>query len=663
MGGKTTRDIAASHRILDGLLEGCQIVDRDYRYVYLNHAVVAHSRRDRDELIGRTMPEVYPGIEDTEMFAHLRRAMTEREPQSCENEFVYPDGSRAWFDLRFEPVDEGVLILSIDISKRKRTEQALERTVRSLATVSRCNQTLLRATDESQLIEDICRLVVSLGGYQVSWLGLLDSNGHLRPIATGGVTDAEWTELVEADWLEEPGLRAIRDDEPALAGAGENRLGLVSSIALPVHQRGEPIGALSIYSDNPRAFEGDVPSLLLEVAMDLGYGIEVLRARASREEVERRLEESERLEAVGRLAGGVAHDFNNLLSVILSYATLVMDQVDSPEVHADINEIHQAGLRAAALTRQLLAFSRKQALEPKVTDLNAVVAGIERMLRRLLGEHITIEIRAASDLGRVLADPGQLEQVIVNLAVNARDAMTTGGKLIVETDNVELDESYTERHVSVSPGSYVLLTISDTGPGMPEEIRARAFEPFFTTKGEDSGTGLGLATVYGIVKQSGGHVHLYSELGRGTSFKIYLPRVDAEAASGELAAPISSGDETVLIVEDEGAVRRAATRVLRAAGYQVLSAASGEEALALCERYNAPIDLLLSDVVMPGMSGRELADELGRRYPNLAVLFTSGFTDDAITHHGVLAPGTQLISKPFAITDLTRKIRAILDSR
>ncbi|MBM4319695.1 MAG: response regulator, partial [Deltaproteobacteria bacterium] len=389
-----------------------------------------------------------------------------------------------------------------------------------------------------------------------------------------------------------------------------------------------------------------------------------VEATKEKTQLEEQLKLAQRLEAVGRLAGGVAHDFNNLLSVIISYAGFAVDELrESDPVRADIVEIQSAGQRAAALTRQLLAFSRKQLLEPEVLNLNRTVSGIESMLRRLLGEDIDIEVHLADDLGSVLADPGQIEQVIMNLSVNARDAMPQGGKLTIETVNVELDAEYADQHVAVKPGRFVMLSVTDTGTGMDAATREHIFEPFFTTKEKGKGTGLGLSTVYGIVKQSGGYIWVYSEPGRGTTFKVYLPRVDAPAAEARRRAvsAMPTGSETVLVVEDEDAVRRLAERILRSAGYEVLSAASGGDALVLCEKHGGGVDLLLTDVVMPQMSGRELAERLSKLCPRLKVLYMSGYTDNAIVHHGVLDPGTRFLGKPFAAAELTRKVREVLD--
>jgi PAS domain S-box-containing protein len=383
-----------------------------------------------------------------------------------------------------------------------------------------------------------------------------------------------------------------------------------------------------------------------------------------REQLEAQLRQSQKMEAVGQLTGGIAHDFNNLLSVILGNSQFALDRLSETDpARRDVAEVLEAGQRAAVLTRQLLAFSRKQILDPKVLNLNEVLDGMEGMLHRLLGEDIEIQTARAGALGNVMADAGQLEQVIVNLAVNARDAMPRGGKLTFETGNVDLDETYAEQHAAIEPGRYVRLSVTDTGAGMDEATRSRVFEPFFTTKEKGKGTGLGLAMVYGIVKQSEGYIWVYSEPAQGTTFKIYLPRVDAAVAAPAAARPErrATGHETILLVEDEAAVRRAAERILQRAGYTVLTAAGGPDALAVYQQHQGAIDLLLTDVVMPQMSGRELEQRFRALIPNLKVLFASGYADNAIVHSGVLDPGTHFIGKPFTLEELTRKVREVLD--
>lgn len=388
---------------------------------------------------------------------------------------------------------------------------------------------------------------------------------------------------------------------------------------------------------------------------------------SEKSQLEEQLRQSQKMEAVGRLAGGIAHDFNNLLTAILGYSDFVLQGLeDSHPLRQDVEEIQKAGQRAASLTSQLLAFSRKQILDPRVLDLNQVVSDMDKMLRRVIGEDIELVTLFGPELGRVKVDPSQIEQIIMNLAVNSRDAMPHGGKLTIETANIELDAAYSRRHATVTPGAYVMLAISDTGSGMDAETQSRIFEPFFTTKGRGQGTGLGLSTVYGIVKQSGGNIWVYSEVGQGTVFKIYFPRVnqDTEVTRPAASVPVEAlrGSETILLVEDEAAVRNLVREVLGKNGYTVLEAHHGGEALRLAMQHAGPIHLLLTDVVVPQLSGRQLAERLATFRPETRVLYMSGYTDNAIVHHGVLDAGIAFLQKPFTPETLLRKLRFLLAS-
>ena len=389
------------------------------------------------------------------------------------------------------------------------------------------------------------------------------------------------------------------------------------------------------------------------------------RTEQERLNLEEQLRQSQKMEAIGRLAGGIAHDFNNLLTVIKGYSELsLMELKEGDPLRGNIEEIQKGSQRAADLTHHLLAFSRRQVMEMRVLDLNTLLRDMDKMLRRVIGEDIELVTHLSDDLGSVKIDPGQIEQVVMNLAVNARDAMPSGGKLTIETANVELDETYARSHLAVKPGPYVMLSMSDTGVGMTPKVRERVFEPFFTTKEKDKGTGLGLSTVYGIVKQSGGNIWVYSELGKGTTFKIYLPRVDEpleEIRKEVLKDELPSGNETVLVVEDAEEVRKLILKILERQGYRILEASNGDDALLLHERHGCRIDLILVDVVMPGMSGSELAKRLMSLYPKMKVLYMSGYTDNAIVHHGVLEKGVNYIQKPFTMDGLTRKVREVLD--
>ena len=499
-------DVVARN-VLDSLLEGCQVIGFDWRYLYVNEAVAKQARRTREELRGCTMMECFPGIEATPMFSTLRRCLAEREHARMENEFTYPDGSKGWFELRFIPVPDGACILSLDTTAAKRTAAALSRS-------------------------------------------------------------------------------------------------------------------------------------------------------------EEQVRQMQKMEAVSRLAGGVAHDFNNLLSVVLSYATLLLRELPPADpLRADLEEIKKAGEGGAALTRQLLAFSHQQLLSPQPVDLNEIIRDLQKMIRPLVSEDIEIRTVLANDLGKVNADPGQLEQVLVNLVVNARDAMPSGGRLVIETQNVELDAAYAAHHLGVTPGPHVMVAVSDTGVGMDKATQERIFEPFFTTKETGKGTGLGLATVFGIVRQSGGSVWVYSEPGHGSTFKIHLPRSDEveRQAPGPAQMPSPRGSETLLLVEDDDQLRAVASNILRHGGYNVLDARNGTEALLVCEQIDGPIHLLVTDVIMPSMGGRELAEHALRLRPGLRVLFMSGYTEDAMADRHTLGPDVFLLQKPITPDTLLHKVREVLD--
>ena len=381
-----------------------------------------------------------------------------------------------------------------------------------------------------------------------------------------------------------------------------------------------------------------------------------------RKRLELHLRQSQKLEAIGQLAGGVAHDFNNLLGVVNGYCELLLEQLPPADpLRQKVEAIKRAGESAVAITRQLLAFGRKQMLQPQVLDLNAVVSDMERLLRRLIGEDVEVLVNPGADLGSVKVDPGQLEQVLINLAVNARDAMPQGGKLFIETCNVDLDEAYREQHPMVQPGPYVLLAVSDTGVGMDAETQTRIFEPFFTTK--EKGTGLGLATVYGIIKQSGGFVWVYSEPGQGTTFKIYLPRTAAKARAISAGASVEEplrGSETVLLVEDAEPLRQLTREFLESWGYAVIDARDAAEAIELAERHPGPIHLLLTDVVMPGMRGPGLAEHLTSRHAGMKVLYVSGYSREAFNQGFNTKNGTAFLQKPFTRQALALKVRELL---
>ncbi|OGF67173.1 MAG: hypothetical protein A2Y62_07110, partial [Candidatus Fischerbacteria bacterium RBG_13_37_8] len=387
------------------------------------------------------------------------------------------------------------------------------------------------------------------------------------------------------------------------------------------------------------------------------------RAEKEMAALQEQLQQSQRMEAIGRLAGGIAHDFNNLLTIIQGNCELSLNILPEKDpLKANIEEISLSAERAATLTRQLLAFSRRQLMEMKVMDLNMTLHNLDKMLRRVIGEDIELITILAKDLGKIKADQGQIEQVIMNLILNARDAMPRGGSLIMETSNFELDEHYVQAHINVAPGQYVLLSISDTGCGMTPDIKEKIFDPFFTTKGK--GTGLGLSTVYGIVKQTGGSISVYSEPSKGTTFKIYLPRIDEpfqKEKKQKMKESMSGGGETVLIVEDDDMVRKLAVRILQQRGYKIIEAENPKQALSLCKKQSGKIDLILTDVVMPSMSGNELVKKIKKIRPEIKVLYMSGYPDNSFNHHAFLEKGINYIQKPFSTANLAQKIRKVLD--
>ncbi len=468
---------------------------------------------------------------------------------------------------------------------------------------------------------------------------------------------------------------------PAIADAYE-QIGIHSLLMVALRVHGRSIGLLSLVRflpESPAFTEQDRDlaqaladhaalaisnSRLLQAAMS--ELVERERAEAALRRSEEQLRQAQKMDAIGRLSGSVAHDFNNLLSVILSYADLVLGELKQVDpLRADVESIKKAGEKAADLTRQLLAFSRQQVLAPRVVDLNGILVESERMLRRLIGEDIEFETHYARTLSRVKVDPGQVDQVLLNLVINARDAMPNGGKLTIETRDVVLDEPYTDEHLGVLMGAHVMLAVSDTGVGMDKQTQARIFEPFFTTKDLGKGTGLGLSTVFGIVKQSNGHIWVYSEPGGGTTFKVYLPATDAVEPEEPEVVVLGTleGTETILLVEDQEDVRRVAHAILGRQGYHVIEARNAGEALLSCERHPRTIHLLLTDVVMPQLSGRELAERLLAMRPDMKVLYMSGYTDNVIVHHGILDSGIAYLQKPIVPDMLARRVREVLDSK
>ncbi|HRD50833.1 MAG: GAF domain-containing protein [Candidatus Competibacter sp.] len=575
------------------------------------------------------------------------------------------------------------------VVERRQAEDNERQAVRSFRMLSRCNKAIALAQEDAGLMQEICHILVAEGGWRLAWVGLADPGPgkRVRPVAQFGFEDG-YLEAIKITWDDSPTGQgptgaAIRTGQPVICynlhtdprfapwREEAARYGYAASIALPLAHKTGVFGALSLYAADSDALAPDEVDLLRRLADNLAYALRVLRMKAAGEQairkhdaLEAQLHQARKMEAVGRLAGGVAHDFNNMLAVIAGHADLALEQT-APDsaLHADLLVIQEAAQRSADLTRQLLAFARKQTIAPQALDLNDTIAGMLKMLRRLISEDMELLWKPAGSLWRVNMDPAQIDQILANLVVNARDAIAGVGKITIETGQAEFDETYCETHPDFIPGYYVLLAVSDNGCGMDQEILAQLFDPFFTTKPQGRGTGLGLATVYGIVKQNHGFIHVYSEPGKGTTFKIYLPRHESDPISARrvpASAVAPTGSETVLLVEDEEALLKLGKILLERLGYTVLAADGPNQALQRVETYAGPIHLLLTDVIMPDMNGRDLWQRLSALRPGLKCLFMSGYTANVIAHHGVLDEGVHFLQKPFSNKALATKLREAL---
>jgi two-component system cell cycle sensor histidine kinase/response regulator CckA len=608
---------------------------------------------------------------------------------------VKKDGEPIHVSLTVSPIRDaagnitGASAIARDITERKLAAEALraadQRAIREyerlLERVASLAQTLGTARDLITIYRALADFTIASMSCSALFLSLYEEAEATRRVVYlwYGGNERDTSELGAVPVGDGPAGRAIKtgsivaqgDYECELRGRAVVASGFdddprtpQSMLIAPMTIMGRTVGTVEVQSYDPSAYTSEHMTAMRLAANLAAIAIENVRLLERERESAARLQQSQKMEAVGRLAGGVAHDFNNLLTAIIGYSDLSLRRLKTGDaLQRNVEEIKRAAGRAADLTHQLLAFSRKQVLQPRVLDLNAVISEMEKMLRRLIGEDVELLYDLNTSLGRVKADPGQLQQVLLNLVVNARDAMPGGGKLTIQTANTDLDNEYAGQHVAVVPGPYVVLAVSDNGCGMDEATRAQIFEPFFTTKEQGKGTGLGLSTVYGIVKQSHGNIWVYSEVGQGTAFKIYLPRVEDEAEPlrpAEREGSLTRGTETILLVEDDQMVRGIARTILRQAGYTVLEAGDGESAVRTCRQHEGTIHMVLTDVVMPGMSGRAVADQLRELRPDLGVLFMSGYTEEAIVNHGVLHEGMDFLEKPFTPDTLTRKVREVL---
>jgi PAS domain S-box-containing protein len=620
------------HRtILQTAMDGFWLTDTQERLLDVNESYCRMSGYSARELLAMRIPDLEANETASDTAAHIQEVLARGEDR-FESRHRRKDGSVIDLEIsvQYRPAEGGRLVAFLrDITARKRAGEALresEHRYRSLFEQSGDSILLLELRDGPPLILDANQTALRVHGYSLE-----EMVG--QPIS-----------------LLEPGIsREAVEERSRLTAEGK---------PMYMRHRRKDGSEFDVESVARRAQIGG-RNAFLAVERDI---TERKRAEEEREKLLTQLAQAQKMESIGRLAGGIAHDFNNLLTVINGYSLLLLGKLNAADpLRAGLQEIHKAGERAAGLTLQLLAFSRKQVLEPRVLDLNHEVDQMRSMLERLVGEDVEVRVELSAQAGSVHADPHQLEQVIMNLVVNARDAMPHGGKLLIETAGLELDERYVQSHPEAHAGRHVLLAVSDSGVGMDDETRRRIFEPFFTTKGLGKGTGLGLSMVEGIVAQSGGHIEVYSEPGHGTTFKVYLPKVEEAAAGSQPEAALAlGGKETVLVVEDQPEVREYAVTVLKAYGYQVIQAESAGQALSLFERERGGIHLVLTDVVMPKVSGRELANRLEKLQPGIKVLFMSGYTDNVIVHHGVLEEGAQFIQKPFSPERLAARVREVL---
>ncbi|HEY2971234.1 MAG TPA: PAS domain S-box protein [Pyrinomonadaceae bacterium] len=675
---------ARKRAILESALDCIITMDHEGLVVDWNPAAEKTFEYTQEEAIGREMagliiPSRFREQHRQGLACYLATGKTQVLGQRLELSAERRDGTEFPVELAITRIEsKGAPMFTgylRDITERKKAENRLSAqyaVTRALAESNTINE------GASKVLQAVCE---SLGWeYGALWTVDRRSNGlRCSQVWQAPGTEADEFENASRQFVFAPGIglpgRVWNDNQPVWIpdvaedanfsrSADAARAGLHSACAFPIQFRSEILGVVEFFSRSIREPDAELLAMMVTIGSQIGQFIQRKRVEEALGESEEQLRQSQKLDAIGQLAGGVAHDFNNLLTVIGGYSSILLGKLSEASPHrSSIEEIKKASDRAGTLTRQLLAFSRKQILQPKVLDLNLVVTDLEKMVRRLIGEDIDFLTITSPVLGKVKADPGQIEQVLLNLIVNARDAMPKGGKLTIETRNVVHSEEYAQRHAAL-PGPYVMLAVSDTGCGMDATIQSRVFEPFFTTKGPNKGTGLGLATVYGIVKQSGGNIWIYSEAGRGSTFKVYLPRVD-EVVGGEeevISRSVPRGTELVLLVEDEDQVRAILREILEGHGYRVLTASNGEEALSISLDLQHDIKLMITDVVMPQMSGSDLATRVQAIRPNLPVLFMSGYTDDAIVRHGLLDEKLNFIQKPFDSAGVARKVREVLDS-
>jgi PAS domain S-box-containing protein len=611
---------------LERISDAFFLLDRDWRFSFLNRQAEVVLERRRQDLLGKNVWDEFPAAVDSDFQRHYEHAMASQESVSFEA--YYPPLER-WFNVHAYPSNEGLAVYFQDITQRREADQQLHLLE---AAINRINDMVL-ITEARPIDEPGPRIIyVNQAFERETGYSKKEAIGHSPRFLQGPQTSRQ--ELDRIRRALEQG-RAVRSQ-------------------------------LVNYTRAGASYQTEIDlTPLTDIDGQVAYFVAVQRDVSERVAMEEQLRQSQRLEAIGQLTGGIAHDFNNLLTVILGNAELLQEELSSDVTFSDIaGMVVSAAQRGAALTQHLLAFARRQALEPSPTNINQTVSHMDKLLRRSLGDHVEIELVLGAGLWPAMVDETQLESALLNLSLNSRDAMTRGGRLTIETANAHLDHAYAEQHAEVNPGQYVMIAVSDTGRGIAPADLARVFEPFYTTKDKGKGTGLGLSMIYGFIKQSEGHVKIYSEPGHGTTVRMYLPRAASPARPTDYPQkelPSETGNETILLVEDDELVRDYVQRQLIDLGYRVIVAANGEQALSQLDQ-EPDIDLLFTDVVMPGgISGRQLADLASQQRPGLKILYTSGYTENAIVHHGRLDPDVQLLSKPYRRAELARRLRKILD--
>ena len=660
------------------------IKDTENRILRVNKLAADNAGMSVAEIEGKPTSDIYPAdavryhLDDLEVIRSgvPKLGIIESIPDRNGRKLYVQTDKVPYFDTDGKCI--GIVVAARDITERKHAELRLNL---QFATANAINESTTVSAVALRILQSVCENMQ----WDVALLWLVDQSAEvlrcaeIRQMPLAGIDDfvADSRAVSFAPGAVFPGrimlgreavwISDVATEKNFLRAESAKKAGLHAAFAFPVQTGEKLLGVLEMFSReirNPYYSKSDI-EVFVAIGGQIAQFIERKSVEQNLEQAAEQLRQSQKLEGIGQLAGGIAHDFNNLLTVINGRSQLMMSRFKPGDrIRNELELISKTGDRAAALTRQLLAFSRRQVLQPKVLDLNFIVADMDKMLSRMIREDIDLISVLDPTLKKVKADAGQIEQVIVNLVVNARDAMPAGGKLTIETANVELSKEYYQTHTDVRPGAYVMLAVSDNGQGMDTAVKARIFEPFYTTKPQGQGTGLGLSTVYGIVKQSGGHIAVYSEVGKGTTFKIYLPQsADVQSAEfNQTLTAASTGKEVILVSEDEEGVRDLVRDLLEMNGYTVLVARNGKEALNISKEHKGKIHLLLTDVVMPGIGGPELANRVRADHPETKVLFTSGYTDHAIVRNGELEAGLAFIQKPFTPVTLARKVREVLDA-